>query len=229
MVQTTFQLSENLKLIVEEGQFGKFIRVRSRDSWICLSPGSYKILVANISKLKKVQYNFTLKLSPQKRIAVLPLTDRIDAVIHSTNISNGEMYHTFIVLNESEWLAFLNHLKESKVCEMDGFAAMDTSEIEKDIRIRDIKNNCNTCKNQLKAVMTYNGKMQQCKLTKEQIKEINDGNAKVQNQLGMTCTFCGITGYYNCHCHGFDCKRCEPDNFCEDCGEIIVYKSKVSV
>ena len=59
--------------------------------------------------------------------------------------------------------------------------------------MRDTKSNCSRWRGQQRAIITFDGKMQKSKLTKQQISEIHEENMNVQNQLGIACTFCGNT------------------------------------
>ena len=63
------------------------------------------------------------------------------------------------------------------------------------------------------------------KLTKRELVLVLSHNAKVQNQLGLTCIYCGSEGYMqteDCHCHRFDCQHCELDTFFSKCTSLAV-------
>lgn len=59
-------------------------------------------------------------------------------------------------------------------------------------------------------------------LTAKQVAQLQKYNCGVQNQLGLMCLHCGSEKYDNCHCHTYDCKECEPQNFCNKCDELTV-------
>ena len=93
-------MSENIKVVTEEGKFGYFARICRGITWICISGNAYKILNSNIAKLKKANFDWILKLSQQKQIAVFPSRKKTDALIHNTHVTNGKTYDTFIILGE---------------------------------------------------------------------------------------------------------------------------------
>lgn len=65
---------------------------------------------------------------------------------------------------------------------------------------------CDKCKHWMKPIVLFYGKMMH-----------TDGVD------GVSCQYCEDRITSICHCHRYDCKTCEPDNFCSNCQSIIVY------
>ena len=118
-------------------------------------------------------------------------------------------FKSYINFNDSEWATLMEAIPAINTVLND---AMD----------------CNVCQNLKRPIyVTKDNRMADTKLTKEQLEDIQEYNIGVQNQLGLTCTYCGVEGYMNddCHCHRYDCRICEPDNFCTKCHKMIVYSA----
>ena len=79
------------------------------------------------------------------------------------------------------------------------------------------------------AVITHDNRMnRKTKLKESDFIAVQNTNKEAYNQMAYLCEYCGTPIYLDCHYHEFNCIECEQKNFCENCNEIIVYKSKFS-
>ena len=60
-------------------------------------------------------------------------------------------------------------------------------------------------------------------LTPEELKDVKENNETAYNQLAYQCEYCGKQYDYGvCHCHLYNCRECEPANFCRHCDSLTV-------
>lgn len=228
--ETSFDLGKTLSFSIENGSYGRFMRLRRETRWICFSFQAWKGIRRNIDAINTglLHRKPTLvKLSEEKEINVIEYADKHFVSFSQKSNKNGKTYLTFINLNTSEWSAFLFALPAiDKVQE--GYNAPDTT-VEANRKERKEKSNCSLCKGMMSAVTTFNDQMKKAtKLKMKDYIDVQKTNETAYNQMAYLCTYCGSPIYEDCHCHRFDCKDCEPNNFCDKCDEIIVYKSKFS-
>ena len=78
------------------------------------------------------------------------------------------------------------------------------------------------CHNLKRQIVVKNNRMVETRISQKEVERIHQYNLTVQNQLGAMCTYCGEEIRDDCHCHEFNCKTCEPQNFCSTCHVIVV-------
>ncbi len=181
-----------------------------------------------INKDFQHQKETVLKLTNEKEINIIKYFDKYYVSFLQKSNKNGKVYSNYINLNILEWRAFLLTLPNIDVL-LQCYDVPDTLIPEKDTRERNEKSECSLCKDKMTAVITHNGRMNDTtKLKMADYIDAQECNTTVYNQMGCMCTYCGRQMYDDCHCHRFDCKDCEPNNFCEKCNKLIVYTSKFS-
>ena len=202
---SSIQISSNLTVSVQKGDYGLYIRIQRKNRWMCLAESLWKIILANVQKLQTI--GKVLHLTKIKRLEVINYMDKRDVSFVQQRLDSN--FKSYINFNDSEWATLMEAIPAINTVLND---AMD----------------CNVCQNLKRPIyVTKDNRMADTKLTKEQLEDIQEYNIGVQNQLGLTCTYCGVEGYMNdeCHCHRYDCNICEPDNFCTKCHNMIVYSA----
>ena len=79
------------------------------------------------------------------------------------------------------------------------------------------------CLNQITTHDMVNGRMKETNLSSEELVAVEKNNETAYNQLAMQCTYCG--GNWDmevCHCHRYDCRQCESENFCSRCQKLRI-------
>lgn len=133
-----------------------------------------------------------VKLTPEKQVKVVQFNDKRYVSFH--RISGN--FNTYINMNEEEWAVF-----KDKVLEMP----------------------CSQCNDVKIKKQLYDGKMMETKLSAKALENVKENNQYAYNQLAYQCEYCGDSFEYNtCHCHRYNCKECESDNFCSKCDELLV-------
>lgn len=66
--------------------------------------------------------------------------------------------------------------------------------------------------------------MKSTELSQTQLRGVRKNNIEANNQAALKCEYCGdYSGYgETCHCHRYNCKECEPMNFCQHCDSLVV-------
>ena len=155
----------------------------------------------NLQKLRNNGY--VLKLTKVKRLEVITFMDKRYVSFVQISYHKDNEYKRYSNFNDDEWATLLDEMQNINKLfgEEECFGIKTSIYLEMDKR------------------------MKRSKLTKTQLATVLSHNAKVQNQLGLTCTYCGSEGYMqtdDCHCHRFDCQHCDPDNFCSKCTSLTV-------
>ena len=221
------ELSSDLSIAVEDGQYGKFVRLQRGRKWICMSTYAWNRVRDNIEKFGK--RNFTLKLTDTKEINVVDFKNNRYVSFHQCTNRGGKIYASYINLNSSEWCKLMfSSPAIDLLLTKESFDVPDTLLPEKAPKIREPRNNCTECKDEMIAVILKDGRMKETNLSRETYKSIQESNKTVQNQLGLVCDYCGAMIYYDCHCHKYDCRDCEPESFCKKCDGLLFYSSKFS-
>ena len=136
---------------------------------------------------------FELTLTDEKDVKVVTYEDKRYVCFHRVN----KQYHTYINMNVDEWTAFKAKLSDITFPK------------------------CTVC--QKRKHKMVDGRMKETTLTPEQLADIKENNQYAYNQLAYQCEYCGVQYDYGmCHCHRYDCRDCEPDNFCSHCDELMV-------
>ena len=200
----TYTLSINLKLTVEEGDHGKFVRLTRGTRWIVFSPSLWEKIQTNVYHMNSK--NYTLQLTNEKEVNVLEFKDRRYVSFHSIHRYKDNVYDTYINLNEEEW----------QNC-MEAMTKITFSQANPP---QDDTPQCHD----MKKVVLVNQRMKKTTLNPTALKCVQDHNNETYNQLDLMCDYCGIYEHMGdlCHCHKYNCKDCEPDNFCKTCDQLTV-------
>lgn len=190
------QISPNVTVQVMYGSYGGFVKLQRKNRKITLAAKLWMILKKNVKRLQNT--GDILYLTKEKRVEVTEFKSKR----YTCFIQEQNNFKTYINFNEDEWTTLLESMEDIK-----------------------LSRECDVCHNLKKTTkVTKDNKMTDTKLTKEQLDDVHDWNCGVQNQLGLMCTYCGAAGYMNdeCHCHRYDCKICEPDNYCSSCSSLVI-------
>jgi hypothetical protein len=188
-------ISGTLSILVDFGEFGRYIKIKRDQKWICLSSSLWDLVHAQpLTNLGQIVH-----LTKEKYVELIEFNGRRYVSFVQVCSYQGNEYKHYINFNDLEWSRLLNKLPE----------------IKKQLK-------CKLCKRSQIQVL-QSGRIKLTKLTNEQYKRVILANAQVQNQMGLACTYCGVEGCLDgCHCHRYDCNVCEPDNFCRECGALML-------
>ena len=193
-----FEINATLKITVEMGNFGLFVKIYRKQKWISLSKSLWNIIVEKMDKLRTEGY--VLYLTKSKRLEVINFANQryVSFVEHK----QGSDFKSYINFNDEEWISL--QAKMGSIC-----AAL----IE-----------CEVCHNLKKPITVLpNKRVKESRLKPKKIAKLEEYNLTVNNQQGIMCLYCGAEVYDDCHCHQYDCFLCEPHNFCSKCNLITVY------
>ena len=183
----------------------------------------------NMVKLSNT--GFSLKLSDSKEVNVVDFKNKQYVTFHHFTKWDDKTYHTYINIGANEWCALMFAMPAiDSMLNKQSYDVPDTILPEKAAKLREPRTNCSMCKDEMTAVILKDGRMKETNLTSQAYKSIKDSNKSAFNQMDYSCDYCGGCRYYgaDCHCHKFDCKDCEPDNFCKKCDGILFYSSMFS-
>ena len=190
----TFEISSNLKLTVEKGQYGKFVRLtRQYDTysrWFNFTLYMWKKIRQNAYHIPSK--DFHLRLSEGKEMNFIEYEGKSYVSFTFTNKVGDNVYKNYLNLNFNEWTTLLNIMPKMKVCHTQ------------------------------KTVLLTEERMKKTNLNPTALQFVRDNNNETQNQLGLLCEYCGDTCFDSCHCHKYNCEDCEPNNFCSECGELKI-------
>ena len=196
-------ISFNLTVSVEAGKYGSFIRIKRDRKWMCLSASLWMIIHKNLQNLRNNGY--VLHLTKDKRLEVITFMDKRYVSFVQISYHKDTEYKRYINFNDDEWTTLLDKMPKIN---------------------NTLFKECEECYGiKTPIYLEVDKRMKRSKLTKKQLATVLSHNATVQNQLGLTCTYCGCEGYMqtdDCHCHRFDCQLCEPNNFCSKCTSLTV-------
>ena len=199
MEPKVFELSDTLKVSVQKGDYGRFIKVFRKDRWIGLSPSLWRRIDDNKKRLRHVGY--VQYLTKVKRLECVAFNDEryVTLVEHKPDSE----YKNFINFNDKEWDSLLNQMESIKNALVD----------------------CTECQNLKRPLVVdkETKRMGETSLPQWKVRQIEEYNVTVQNQEGIVCLYCGDEIRDGCHCHKYDCKICEPQNFCFECDSMKVY------
>lgn len=226
--RTPIQVSSDLSLIVEEGQYGKFVRLQRGKRWICLSAYAWDLFRSSKDKFTNV--HFSLKLSDTKEVNVIDFKNKQYVSFHQRTKQGNKTYDSYINLSPDDWCKLVFSMPAVDNMMFPSFPAFDVPDTllpERKPKLREPRNYCSECKDEMTAVILRNGRMKETNMTHDEYR-----NVKTSNKYALTksCEYCGGSSFYQdvCHCHKFDCKECEPENFCKKCEGILFYSSEFS-
>lgn len=189
-----FPLGQNVKCCVESGDYnGPIIRLMRGTRWIAFSHNQWRMIVK-----QDIDKEVDLKLSEGKDMKAIAFNDKRYISFHRIYRANQCIYDTYINLNKEEW-ELLMQINPAIMMELP-----------------------KCCTKQKKKLIR--GRMLETKLSPEHLKDVKESNEEAYNQLAYCCEYCGVQFDYEgtCHCHRYNCRECEPDNFCKHCGDVTV-------
>ena len=206
---TDFELAPNLKLKYTNSHYGPCIQLERRGITfkrsITLSFYSWKKLRRQVPRMRTV--GVKIQLTEDKAVVVDHFSERNYVCFTKTYILDQNTQTCRINLSPEEWQNLVDALP------------FFDEKIPTDSIV-----SCNAC--QKKTVIVHDWKMQPTLLSEVSLAMTKANNEIAYNQQMYECEYCG--GYpmametVECHCHGFNCRRCEPDNFCTTCGDLTV-------
>ena len=204
-------LGRNLWISVEhDGPFGTCVKLTRGKRFIAFSTNVWQRLRKHVPMLRTPNYN--VKLTEAKEVTVIPFSDGLQYVsFHHTYKRDDQAFSSYINLNAEEWSCFLTALDM-----IDKAIAPQPQEIVP----------CPSCCLMKTVVPVVDGRVRETILTPERLQEVRENNNIAYNQEMHRCEYCG--GYSHqiesgCHCHRYDCRECEPSNFCTTCGSINIF------
>ena len=203
-------LGRNVWLSLElDGRYGTCIKLTRGKRFIAFSTNVWLKLRKHVPMMKTSGYN--VKLTEAKEVNVITFTDDAQYVsFHHTYKRDDDTYSSYINLNSEEWSCFL--------------AALDKIDAVIPPRPQDIIK-CPDCCLMKTVVPVCLGRMQSTTLTIEKQNDVQENNNNAHNQEMYQCPYCGDYSYRlesGCHCHQYNCRECEPSNFCKTCGSITI-------
>ena len=203
-------LGRNLWISLElEGKYGTCIKLTRGKRFIAFSINVWLKLRRHVPMMKTPSYN--VKLTEAKEVTVITFTDDVQYVsFHHTYKRDDDVYSSYINLNGEEWSCFLSALDK-----IDAVIPPQPQDIIP----------CPDCKLLKTVIPVCLGRIQPTILTMEKQQEVQENNNNAHNQEMYQCEYCGGYCYRSesgCHCHQYNCRECEPNNFCATCGGIKI-------
>ena len=194
-------LVRDINIDVKDGMYGhKFIMFSRGKAKISLSPNVWRKFRQAIPELRTE--GKVLQLSDRKKVSVT----RFGGSLFTTLTAQGMFSPYHINLGEGHWKALLEVLPQlDKI-----FAPGPTID-------------CPKCKNELRVVPLFSGRLQKTLLSDESLALTVKNNQEIGNQMGYMCEYCGDYTQFDCHCHKVNCMTCSPDCFCNVCGRATYY------
>ena len=224
------QINAELTISVEDGEYGQFVRLQRGHRWFTMSRGQWwkfqqhnEMLEAVAAGAKPQQFASIL-VSETKDVAVIAFKEQSYLSFHTVNKTKDRVFDNYINLSRAEVSSLLRELP--RINGLLSYDVPDTLLPESEVKVREPRNYCHVCNDKLKAIIVRkDGRTLETRLTSAQRDAVAAGNATVGQ--AWLCVYCGDKDA-QCHCHRYDCSKCEPDNFCSRCQELTVYESKYS-
>ena len=196
-----------IKITVEEGKFGRFVKVSRGGRWIAFSCGHWAKIERNLFAATK--QDFKLKLTDDKSITRIVYEGRPFISLCKRNIVGDKSYKMYINFSEHDWAMLIGQIRS----------------ISQPLKC-DVEPDCKVCLDYKLPITLFKGKhMVKTMVSEEKYEQIEQYNLTCENQLGCTCNYCGACNYLDldeCHCHNYDCYDCHPQHFCDICRNIMV-------
>ena len=107
-MERTHQISHNLSVSVEKGDYGLYIKIQRGEKWISLSASLWSIINRNLDKLRNVDQ--VLYLTKEKRVEVINFMDRrYVSFVHKKCYQDLEFTY-YINFNDDEWTMLLQKI-----------------------------------------------------------------------------------------------------------------------
>ena len=206
--QTAWDIDGNTWLSMEEGKFGKFIKLSRGKRFVAFSPTVWMKFRQQVPVLHECG---EVILTENKSVDVVEFNGEryISFKTSWKNATTQNVHTSHINIHHRNWIEFL-----SAICGID--TLIPPTEVKP----------CEQCKivKKVVPVLVNGGRMLSSNLSEQAAEGVRQNNLTSYNQMGLQCEYCG--GYlYNdeCHCHLHNCRKCEPDNFCTNCGILTVF------
>jgi len=202
---TEFALAANLKLKYTNSHYGPCIQLERGTRSITFSFYTWKKLRRQVPHMRTV--GIKVRLTEDKSVEVDHFSGRNYVCFTKVYILEQNTQKCRINLAPEEWQNLVDALP------------FFDEKIPTDSIV-----SCNACLK--RTVCVHDWKMQPTLLS-----EVNLGMSKANNDIAYNqqmaqCEYCGGYPYLldsiECHCHLFNCRRCEPDNFCTTCGDLMI-------
>ena len=199
-VLKTVNITPEITFSHEKGKYGDFYRLRRGQNWFALSQTQWWKVVQNKRKLMTVNSTFKISQDKEVRTALMGAIPYI-TFVHSIKRRDGSTFNSCVSLNFDEFQKLLD----------------DSPQVV----------TCSECHNKTTAYPLVDGRLLKTKLSPGHLRAVEENNEEAYNQLAMQCTYCGGNWDIDvCHCHHYNCKKCEPDNFCKKCGQCRLREVK---
>ena len=188
------------------------VKISRKENTIAFGVNVWKKLRQHVPNMR--QQGYTIRLTETKYVTVKDYL--------------GERYVMFVQVQASGYKRMIN-VKDSAWGEfLDALPEIDRVIPPQDVFV------CSDCVTTRQVVkVDKNGRIPKSRLTQEQLKAIKESNAEayrhgpIAYEQAFVCEYCGVAPEFtmqpDCgHCHRYDCKTCEPQNFCNTCGDNMM-------
>ena len=103
-MENTHDISFNLTVSAEVGEYGSFIRIKRDRRWMCLSASLWMIIPKNLQKLRNNGY--VLHLTKVKRLEV----DKLYVSFLQISYHKDKEYKCYINFNDDGWATLLDKM-----------------------------------------------------------------------------------------------------------------------
>ena len=107
-VSMEHEISSNLWVSVEDGEYGRYIKIKRGEKWLCLSASLWKIINRNLDKLRDVDQ--VLYLTKEKRLEVISYNGRRYVSFVHKRPYQDSVYTTYTNFNDDEWAMLLEKM-----------------------------------------------------------------------------------------------------------------------
>ena len=202
----------DLKLEVKvDGRFGTCIKLQRGKRFFARSVAQWLLFRSHVPLFSTKDY--TVKLSERKQVAnrELELNKTCYVSFSQIYMKEGRPLTSYINFKPFEWQEFIAQLH-----------IMDS------IFPPSVLKPCPDCPANIifAEVDAASGRLKETRLSAEQLQAVHDNNDIAYNQLVHCCTYCGgsdMSYDESCHCHRYDCRECESENFCKTCGKCRIF------
>ena len=220
------EIGYNLTLTKFEGRYGRYVQLQRGKRRINISKTTWTTFIDNLDTIKTLSLQ-SIRATDQMEINVVNFKEKAYVSFHDCFVRHDRVFDCYINLNKQEFdklLACVSDLStflyEDKAMDVN---VPDTVLPEKEVKLRQLRDYCNKCHDMTRAIVVNSkGRSRQTMLGAQEF-------LNLLKSTGLRCHYCGEEPRQgNCHCHRFDCKKCEKDNFCKRCDGVLYYESQFS-
>ena len=111
-----FRVSDDKKVSVEAGKYGKFVRITNKTRWIALTSIIWQAMLMKCKEitraLKEADETYKLELNEKKSVNISKFKDNCYVCFKQENFYDDKDYSTYINLTQEEWQLFLEKVPE---------------------------------------------------------------------------------------------------------------------